>query len=327
MRVLRWTVPVVAVVVGAVTWLGDDRGERDTQHLKLAGGGSGPAVSPGSYERLSIRSAPGGLTLRLYGDGWSRPLPEPSDRFALCEERNLVLEVSSDAVAQQLWFPAFTPSGSLSLVGTQEIGVAEGAPAWVAVVRVTDDVALVRGAGDEAAPSDGYAVLGGDGPLPRDEPLEAIAGDRAVGQLTLGEPPTRCYAPGSEPAMPEPGPGPDDPEGAEAEVRAAYRAAFDHRADADERETAVAHLSDLQSLFDRAAQSFPEAVASITVEVREVVFTSPDAAAVRFELFYEGGAQFGEQIGHAVVVDDTWRVRRDTMCMVLGWAGVQCPDR
>lgn len=324
-RLLLAGVALVAVAAGAV-WIATD-GRTGERQVQLSGGIDRP-TSPGGplYERLVLRDAPGGVALRLYGDGWSNPPAAGDPTYAMCDDtRYLVVEVSNRAAALQHHAQSFTPAVPLSLVSAEAFGGYEGELAWYAILRTTPDVTLVRGAGDEAEPSDGFAMLGGTGALPHGTTVEAIADGQVVGEVSLGEPPTRCYTPGSQPTLPDPGEQPDDPAAAEAGVRDAYIGAFDHSASAEDKQAAVAHLEDLASLMDQAAQSFPDAVATITVEVREVVFTAPDAASVRFELFYEGGAQFGEQIGKAVLIDGTWRVARETMCTVLGWAGVQCP--
>lgn len=118
-----------------------------------------------------------------------------------------------------------------------------------------------------------------------------------------------------------------EPDGAaaEAEIRQAYFDAFDHSVEREAKLAAMeggaaAHASQL----DRAAANFPTAVATVTVEVREVSILLDDWATVRFELFYDGGAEFGEQTGSAVLDEGRWVVARETMCMVYGWAGAGC---
>jgi hypothetical protein len=321
-------VVAAALAAGVATTVRDGADERE---VRLAGGDdqgrwSDESQYGGPYEVLQRRDAPGGLRIRLYGDGWSNGPATAHDGFVMCDmTRTLVAEVSNDAMARQLWFQAFTTDAALTMVGQQQVGGPEGEPGWVLVVRVGDGVDEVLGAGDSTEPVDGYAALAGPGQMPVGASIEAVSGGEVVGTIAVGDEPPRCYTEADLPApAPEPGEPPADVDEAEASVRDAYFDAFDHAADPAERDVAVAHLSEIQSLMDRAAQSFPDAVATVTVQVYEVIFTSPETAAVRFELNYSGGAEFGEQLGAAELVDGRWLVAKDTMCTVLLWAGVEC---
>jgi hypothetical protein len=103
-----------------------------------------------------------------------------------------------------------------------------------------------------------------------------------------------------------------------------YSVVFDHGSDPATRQSFVEDWENLAAVRDQSKQNLPEATASVTVTVGEVRFLSPTDAALYFELKYDGGQVFGQQIGYAKLIDGTWMVARDTMCMVFSWAGAQC---
>jgi hypothetical protein len=167
-------------------------------------------------------------------------------------------------------------------------------------------------------------VLAGAG-QPRGE-LELLDADGAVlGTLPLDRAPQWCADPGEvPPQLPAAGEQPGDPQAEEVAVRQAYTDAFNHDVPDEVKELAIEDAGSFAEASEQVAANFPEAVATVTVEVYDVVFTDPSTAAVRFELLYSGGAQFGEQLGHAVLRDGRWQVARETTCTVLGWGGGRC---
>jgi hypothetical protein len=316
---------VGAALLGGGAVVASLDGAGDEAEVRLASGDTGGSSDGDVLDRILVRDAPGNVVLRLFLDGAGASGPTTDPDFAICDlGASLVIEVSNRGAAMQQYASAFTTPEPIAMAAAQTFGEVEGDPAWFAVVRVADGVGAVRGLGDTAAVVDGWAILGGSGALPIEGSIEAVAGDDVVGSVAVSEGVERCYGPGEVPRLPAPGEQPPDPAAAEAAVHAAFHDAFDHRADPAAREEAVAHLEDVQSYMDRAAEAFPEAVATVTATVHELVFTAPDRAAVRFELSYTGGAEFGPQTGVAVLVDGRWRVERATMCMVLGWAGAGC---
>jgi hypothetical protein len=53
---------------------------------------------------------------------------------------------------------------------------------------------------------------------------------------------------------------------------------------------------------------------------------SEDEAEVQFTLWLAGFGQSGmPRSGHAVRVDDGWKVARDTWCGLIRMVGVECP--
>jgi len=136
-----------------------------------------------------------------------------------------------------------------------------------------------------------------------------------------GEPHARAPVP---PALPPAGEQPADATAALAAVRTAFEQALT-AADGGSIEHAVQDGAVLGAALEQARASFPEAVATAWAEVTEVVFLDPLRAAVRFAVHYTGGAEFGQQIGYAVLEGNRWKVAYDTCARVLGWAGVITP--
>jgi hypothetical protein len=57
-----------------------------------------------------------------------------------------------------------------------------------------------------------------------------------------------------------------------------------------------------------------------------VRFLSEDEAEVQFTLWLAGYGQSGmPRSGHAVRVEDGWKVARDTWCGLVRMVGVECP--
>ncbi len=119
---------------------------------------------------------------------------------------------------------------------------------------------------------------------------------------------------------------PADPDAARAAIDETFHQAFDADVPEEERYAAVEDGPGIREAGHEAASKFPEAAASISVEVHTVQFRSPTRAAVRFELLYRGAALLGQQDGEAVLVDGRWKVSRDTRCAIIRQAGVVCPN-
>lgn len=118
---------------------------------------------------------------------------------------------------------------------------------------------------------------------------------------------------------------PLNPAAAKTAIQQAYTRAFTGGGDVNYALGAVQDGPALVDTVAQAAQNFPEAFASARVTTGEVVFADPRDASIRFHITYQGGADFGEQWGTAVVVGGQWKVSRATYCTVMGWAGASCP--
>jgi hypothetical protein len=308
-----------------------------------------PPRAAASYRRLFIRNA-GGVAIRAYAVGEAeRPCPAGASCPAppACGPVDAVVaELSNAAAVATASVPAL-PAGeaaSLQVAYAATFGLAEGAPVAWTVLRTGQDVARVRaelGDGtDEMAPAGGWAVLahasaanapGGSGGTV--EALDASgrvltrtdlsASTRtATGPACVARPPATV---GPAPLPKPDGPPPADVAGARAGVEKVYGEAFTGTNNHDVWLAAVEGGDTLGAALAEAVKNFPEAARTITDKVYDVVFLNDRTAAVRFELFYTGGAEFGPQNGRAVLVNGRWKVSRDTYCMVLGWAGATCP--
>jgi len=74
----------------------------------------------------------------------------------------------------------------------------------------------------------------------------------------------------------------------------------------------------------RENDSYTEMATKIRPEVREIVFTAPDRATVRFALLSDEVLAPGEQVGEAVLIDGTWKVSIETACALHRLGGVEC---
>ena len=82
----------------------------------------------------------------------------------------------------------------------------------------------------------------------------------------------------------------------------------------------------LQALVDETNRRFPGAPAGQSADIREVRFTSPTSAVVRYDYTSGIGGLFPNRVGEVVLVDGTWKVTRATVCNdSLEIAGLPCP--
>ncbi|MDT3443615.1 MULTISPECIES: hypothetical protein [unclassified Pseudofrankia] len=114
---------------------------------------------------------------------------------------------------------------------------------------------------------------------------------------------------------------------AETAIKAAYAQAFTGGQDPAHSLAAVEDGPALAGTLAQAMQNFPEATHTAQVAVSGITFKGLLNAKLRFHITYQGGADFGEQDGTAVVVNRQWKVSRETFCTVMGWAGAVCPPK
>lgn len=298
-----------------------------------------------ALEAVAERATAEGLVVRT-----SRPLglPDPCDAATWCPPPEcrralaLVLQVASATGAdvtqgEVIAGPAaVAPAMYVAGAGTGSSeggGLLEWAAIRVPPAAMAVDLLIGGERRDTAPVVDGWAavaaVLTGPGHL------EAVAYDAAgleLGRVRVDDaepvvsrtPPAACDPPA--PPLPPPGASqPLDRVRAEEGVRAAYVRVFDR---GSAKETRLRSLDDVRGLDEPmayVAERFPRAVATTTVTVTDVVFTSATEAAVHFRLDYEGGSSLGNRLGEAVSVEGIWKVRRDTYCEVLAGAGTRCP--
>jgi hypothetical protein len=132
---------------------------------------------------------------------------------------------------------------------------------------------------------------------------------------------------GAPPArqLPAPGEQPPDREAAEEEVRAAFLEILDTSGSVEER----APLSERPEVWAAAARSVSagpnwELIQGFDWEVHEVVFVTPEHAAVQFGYTSEDSSMEDTFIGDALLVDGRWVVAIQTSCALFDAAGHPC---
>jgi hypothetical protein len=236
------------------------------------------------------------------------------------------------------------------VIGVGISGVAEGSPfAWL-IVRLqaaAGDATLVRAnfgmSHDEMQPVDATAVLAGsiDG-----RSAEALAGTveavdangAVIASLSLnaitqpgcssGAVPITPTAPSTLPEAT--GPPPDDVERATAAVTDAYETAFTGSNPVEVKRSAMEDSEALTPALDQARADGQRVTNNqldkMTVTVRDVRFIDPTHAAVQFDLdIADYGNLWTGHIGYAVLVDQTWKVARRTICDEIALTSVRCP--
>jgi hypothetical protein len=176
------------------------------------------------------------------------------------------------------------------------------------------------------APVDGWAIVAHSGTATLST-LEAILNDGSTAAIDQNSVyPAKCNPPPpAPPELPEAGSEqPDDVQGATDGVTQVYETVFTHGFVSPRDGTYVEDGENLAVVGDQVRANYPEATDTIEVTVGEIRFLSKTEAALYFELTYNGGTLFGQQVGYAKLIDGQWKVARDTMCMVFSWGGGQC---
>ncbi|MEY2446767.1 MAG: hypothetical protein QOH79_243 [Acidimicrobiaceae bacterium] len=311
----------------------------------FATAGMGPGMYPGApvMTRLFLRTTSEGVALRGYLQemdyGGVKPGPScDPNQWCPPPECNpttfFSAELSSTEAVAQNGSPVFPLDAPAASRGELSFGQMEGAPVSSYLVQTTSEVATVRGTWpdgfvDEMAPANGWALVAHSGASSASA-VEAVLADGTTMSLTNSQGgysyPASCQPP--PPPPPELPPAgseqPADVARAAQDVKTAYEYLFTHGNDPSNNALYLEDAKNLKTAGDQAKSNFPQASDTITVEVGEIRFLSATEAALFFELKYDGGALFGQQIGYAKLIDGHWMIARDTMCMVFGWAGAQC---
>lgn len=307
------------------------------------GGGMYPSVPV--MTRLFLRTTSDGVALRGYlqqmdnGGLKGQPTCDPNSWCPPPEcnpSTYFMAELSSTEAVAQTGSPEFPLDGPAASRGETQLGQMEGAPVSTYMVQTNSEVTNVRGTWpdgfvDEMAPVNGWALVAHTGAT-APTTLEAVLADGSTLPLVVNNAnggysyPAQCQPP--PPPPPElPPAGKEQPADVAAStdaVKTAYGTVFDHTTDPASRTQYIEDQPSLQSALDQTKKNFPQSADTVSIEIGEIRFLSPTEAALYFELKYDGGAMFGKQVGYAKLVDGTWKVSRDTMCMVLSWGGGQC---
>ncbi|MEY2452048.1 MAG: hypothetical protein QOD92_1622 [Acidimicrobiaceae bacterium] len=324
-------------------------GSQDKNTDALSSGGFAYATGGGMYPGgpvltlAFLRTTSEGVGLRGYlqqmdyGGMNIQPVCDPSQWCPPpdCNPTTFFMaELSSAEAVAQNGSPVFPLDAPAASRGEIPFGQMEGAPTSAYMVQTNSDVTTVRGTWpdgfvDEMAPENGWAIVAHTGAT-QVSALVALLADGSSLSLTNSQGsymyPAKCSPPlPPPPELPPAGQEqPADQAGATTAVQTAYNTVWDHTTEPTSRSQYIEDQPSIQSAIDASKKNFPQAADTITVEVGEIRFLSTTEAALFFELKYDGGQLFGKQIGYAKLVDGTWKVSRDTMCMVLGWAGGQC---
>jgi len=253
-----------------------------------------------------------------------------------CYSTSVVVEAANNGAVGQSYSPSYPLHDVAAVMSPLMFGDAEGSPARGWIINTSDQVAKVDaswadGFVDSMAPSNGRAVLAHNGST-ADATVNVFDGSGAVLATlpanlgTYAQTPAECMPP--PPAPPELPPAgaeqPDDPAAAQQAITTAYQTVFTHGSDPETNAPLIEDPDSLKQANETTKANFPEAVDTITVTVGEIRFLSKTEAALYFELNYQGGALFGQQVGYAKLIDGTWKISHDTVCMVLGWGGGMC---
>jgi hypothetical protein len=307
----------------------------------------------GSLHRLFVRERDG-VAVRVY---WSEsrqadicgPGPCPPPR---CLPSGAITAGMSTKAAVGNGLALRYDDPIVPLVATSGyIGAGENAPVAWAIVQVAraTNAKLVRakfadGATDEMRPRRGIAVL--VHAIPSDGAMSTHIGEVEAVDTAGKVVATRelVAAPGPDVAnqevlgreecqpiplrLPEPnGPPPDNESRARDAVIDAYRAVYNGKTTDDEKASRVEDPRGVRLAFATARTNFAEALAKVTIRVKDVRFVNRAEAAVAYDIVIPNYSPIPEipgRHGRAVLVDGEWKVAHATICTDLQLAGASC---
>jgi hypothetical protein len=124
------------------------------------------------------------------------------------------------------------------------------------------------------------------------------------------------------------GPPPADEDRARDEVTEAFEMAYAGAGTSEDRLSRIDDSEGMEELRRQVLVSFPlTPLDELSVRVQEVRFLNRGTAAVRYTIVLPGYSipEFPDRIGQAVLVGDTWKVTRQTVCNDLTLGSVSCP--
>jgi hypothetical protein len=310
----------------------------------------------GPLQRLGIRTAQGGIRIRVYKGAMPVPTNLPPGCFP---DERLLVEISTPKVAAQVEFDGFSskPFGT----NAQVVGIGEGTPIGVVVGQLpkgTRNAAMhfAKGPVDAMAPlRDGWVALaapvknasGSTHPVPLLTDLNPSLGllrvTDAKGHTTTQlasqggggfAPRPECFTqPGPGPVplvttpstLPPAGAPPADPTGAQREIEAAYTKVFTNKAQKPQDPNVLEGyplLTEAQQAELR--KGYGDILGKIKVRFNDFRFVSPTEAALSFDLLLDGSPITATTIGRAVLQDGHWKVAKATFCQILGRGNIKC---
>lgn len=156
----------------------------------------------------------------------------------------------------------------------------------------------------------------------------AGCGDDSEDRASEPEPPpatSASSAPGEESSAPAEGAGeePDDPQGAEKQVRTNWERFFDPKVSLDDKAKVLENGDQLKLLLE--AFNKDERGRQVQAKVNEVTFTSGTDADVGYTLMLKTATALPDAKGAAVEQDDTWKVSVKTLCALVKLSGTDVP--
>jgi hypothetical protein len=120
-----------------------------------------------------------------------------------------------------------------------------------------------------------------------------------------------------------PGPQPENPDGARAEISAAYS----NHGTVSEDGLSLPWVEDGENLGPTlaAAKDQRPDVAEVVISIDDLVFVDIEHAALLFSISVNGGPVLTHYRGDAVLIDGVWKMARSTFCQLMAMGGIQCP--
>lgn len=316
--------------------------EKGAGYAVAVGGviGSGVSTSTGlipSATLLGRWTTSDGITVRAYLYHYPGAVGPPTPACGGLPGEVVTVELSDTEAVLETEVPIYTSTTGMSRVaGAGMWGVSEGAPAGWAVIVTSPKVDQVAaafdgGTTDQVAPVSGIAVVasrlrsasggvtgtvttGGAGES-SSVPLRPTPGPMQVGSCSPIPPVT-------VPTLPPAGAQPADPSAAKAGVTKAVGALFGGVPTAEEFQYVQGSDPTVETAQKTASGNNPNARVGDTVE--QIVFTSPTAATVRYQILLNGNPVISNQISQVVLDAGTWKMTRASACAIYALGGGHC---
>lgn len=340
----------LALVAGPLGGWALGRAGVDDRDAVAALGGSGDAGGSGVSVSTTVPSGEGGLhheermqlvserttaeDIRLLVRSTGLGAPDGDS----CAVDGLVrVGVVADGLVDVAFVESAPARAALSVVGG-----ADGRPVWLVIARATGTVIATfpNGTTDEAAATDGVAVLAAFGPDGASS-AELMDDVVQVSGLPGGEDGTQpvsaaigpCppdgtpVAPPVDLTMPEPGEPPADEASAREQIEELFSGygGQDPDIEVDEHERPNVWRDADRRFREEHPDYLAWAKESYLVPL-EIVFTAPDRATVRYDIRSDDPdiPSPGQRLGEAVLIDGTWKVSIETSCADIALAGIEC---
>lgn len=332
--------------------------EADDQYVAESSGGPGFSVfGDQATELLYDRTTSDGLIVRVhlgqtwendgyYGDESGNDWRPPAWCFESGQVRIALGGLNLIDVGAAPWYSEPYQGRSVSWL---TLGRPDGDPHRVLFGQVPDGTTLVTanfgdGSVDSAVPENGVVALivpGAPETIEHNEDgytwfeespdfevtLESADGSNTVASDAVGtwnDPDFVASCSPPPPELPEAGEQPDDPAADEAVITELMSKIYGN---SDESFETLDWIDDPTGVAEAreevTAGSFEESAASAQAIVEALVFTAPDEAWFRYRI-ETSVTTIRERFGIARLIDDVWKITRDTICQDLSLASGGC---